>query len=167
MGVPIGENHCRFDEKLFETALKDIICKFSRDENALMADPHDQNPEKSCPVFIVAIEGQDASGPPKLFHSYGFDKDQCSIWQAARATSAAPSYFPPAWVEVPPPGGWYIDGGLKWNNPSEVALTEARRNWKSGKQVLIVSIGTGVQKTADFIENQEAQRKVQANKSIR
>jgi len=70
-------------------------------------------------------------------------------------------------VEVPPPGGWYIDGGLKWNNPSEVALTEARRNWKSGKQVLIVSIGTGVQKTADFIENQEAQRKVQANKSIR
>ena len=60
MGVPIGENHCRFDEKLFETALKDIICKFSRDENALMADPHDQNPEKSCPVFVVATEGQDA-----------------------------------------------------------------------------------------------------------
>ena len=106
MEVPIGENHCRFDEKLFETALKDIICKFSQDENALMADPHDQNPEKSCPVFVVAIEGHDASGPPKLFRSYGFDKDQCPIWQAARATNAAPSYFPPAWGMGGGPSSW-------------------------------------------------------------
>ena len=83
MGVPIGKNRCRFDEKPLETALKDIIHKFSGDEHELMADPHDQNPEKSCPVFVVATEGHDASGPPKLFRSYGFDKDQCSIWQAA------------------------------------------------------------------------------------
>jgi len=159
MGVPVGENRCRFDERPLETALKGIITETTGDENASMADPHDGNPEKSCPVFVVATEGQDASGPPKLFRSYGFDKDQCSVWQAARATSAAPSYFPPAWVDIPPPGGWYIDGGLKRNNPSEVALAEARRYWKSAKCVLIVSIGTGVQKTADFIENQEPPEK--------
>jgi predicted acylesterase/phospholipase RssA len=159
LGVPVGENHCRFDEKSLETALKDIIREVAGDENALMADPHDGDTEKSCRVFVVATEGQDASGPPKRFRSYGFDKDRCLIWQAARATSAAPSYLPPAWVDVPPPGGCYIDGGLKRNNPSEVALTEARRHWKSVKHVLIVSIGTGVQKTADFIENQEPPEK--------
>jgi Patatin-like phospholipase len=162
MGVPIGENHCRFDEKPLETALKYIIHEFSGDENASMADPHDRNPEKSCPVFVVATEGQDASGPLKLFRSYGFDKDQCSIWQAARSTSAAPSYFPPAWVEVPPPGGWYIDGGLKRNNPSEVAFAEAKRHWKSMKHISIVSIGTGIQKTADFIQSQEPPKKGQS-----
>ena len=150
LGIPVGENRCGLDEKPLETALKDIVHKTTGDENASMADPY----EKSCPVFVVATEGQDASGPPKLFRSYGFNQDRCPIWQAARATSAAPSYFPPAWVEVPLPGGWYIDGGLKRNNPSEVALTEARRYWKSVKRVLIVSIGTGVQKTADFIEIQ-------------
>jgi hypothetical protein len=62
-------------------------------------------------------------------------------------------------VKVPPPGGWYIDGGLKRNNPSEVALTEAKRLWKSTKRIFIVSIGTGVLKTADFIENQEPPEK--------
>ena len=159
MGVPVGDNHCRFDEKPLEKALKDVIREITDDEDAPMADPHDQNPEKSCPVFVIATEGQDASGPEKLFRTYGFYKDRCPIWQAARATSAAPSYFLPAWVEVPSPGGWYIDGGLKRNNPSEVGLTEAKRYWKTAKRVLIVSIGTGVQKTADFIENPEPPEK--------
>ena len=153
--VPVGDNRCRFDEKPLEKALKDIIREITKDEDAPMADPDDQNPEKSCPVFVVATEGQDASSREKLFRSYGFDKDRCPIWQAARATSAAPSYFPPAWVEVPAPGGWYVDGGLKRNNPSEVALLEAKRYWKQAKRVMIVTIGTGVQKTADFIENPE------------
>jgi len=44
------------------------------------------------------------------------------IWQAARATSAAPWYFDP--IEVPtvtPNGVWhnrFVDGGLQANNPS-------------------------------------------------
>jgi predicted acylesterase/phospholipase RssA len=158
MGVPVGANRCRFDEKPLEKALKDVIREIIGDENAPMADPYDQNPEVSCPVFVVATEGQDASSREKLFRSYGFDKDRCPIWQAARATSAAPSYFPPTWVEVPAPGGWYIDGGLKRNNPSEVALLEAKRYWKA-KRVMIVSIGTGVQKTADFIGNPKPPKK--------
>jgi predicted acylesterase/phospholipase RssA len=159
MGVPVGDNRCRFDEIPLEKALKDLIREITHHEDSPMADPHDQNPEKSCPVFVVATEGQDASSREKLFRSYGFDKDRCPIWQAARATSAAPSYFPPAWVEFPAPGGWYIDGGLKRNNPSEVALAEAKRYWKTAKRVMIVSIGTGVQKTADFIENPEPPEK--------
>jgi len=155
-GVPVGDNGCRFDEEPLEKALKQVIRDIIGDENAPMADPNDPNPDKACPVFVVATEGQDGSGPPKLFRSYGFDKDKCPIWQAGRATSAAPSYFPPTWVEVPAPGGWYIDGGLKRNNPSEVAFIEAKRHWKTAKRVMIVSV---VQKTADFIENPEPPEK--------
>jgi hypothetical protein len=57
LGVPVGENRCRFDEKPLETALKDVICEITGDENALMTDPYHGNPEKSCPVFVVATEG--------------------------------------------------------------------------------------------------------------
>src|SRR5947199_4167452 len=64
-------------------------------------------------------------------------------------------YFPPAFVRIPQPGCWYIDGGLKRNNPSEVALDEAREYWKTSRHFLLVSVGTGVQKTADFIQSVE------------
>ena len=144
-------DYCRFNEEPLVKALKEIIREYTGNENTSMADPNDQGPD-FCPVFVVATEGQDAGGPVKLFRSYGFYKDPCPIWQAARATSAAPSYFPPAWVEVPDPGGWYIDGGLRRNNPSEVALSEARKYWKTVRRFCIVSIGTGIQKTVDFIE---------------
>jgi predicted acylesterase/phospholipase RssA len=163
MEVPVGKNHCRFDEEPLEKALKDIIRETAGDENAPMAD-NDKNPH-FCPTFVVATEGQDASGREKLFKSYGFYKDRCPIWQAARATSAAPSYFTPAWVEVPAPGGWYIDGGLKHNNPSEVALAEAKRYWRAVRRVLIVSIGTGVQKSVNFIINPDPPEKLGSKRS--
>jgi Patatin-like phospholipase len=153
MGVPVGENRCQFDETPLVDVLKDVIQKTVGDKDAPMAELHDNDPAKCCPVFVVATEGQDATGPAKLFRSFGFDKDPSPIWQAARATSAAPSYFPPAWVDLPPPGGWYIDGGLKRNNPSELALVESKRYWNTVKRVFIVSVGTGLQKTADFIAN--------------
>lgn len=149
-GIPVGTEYCRFNEEPLVKALKEIIRECTGDENTSIADPND-NASDFCPVFVVATEGQDAGGPVKLFRSYGFYKDPCPIWQAARATSAAPSYFPPAWVDVPDPGGWYIDGGLRRNNPSEVALSEARKYWKTVRRFCIVSIGTGVQQTVDFI----------------
>ena len=153
-GVPVGPNECRFNEEPFERAIKSIVKEITGDENAPMADPDDQSTD-FCPVFVVATEGEDAGGPVKLFRSYGFYKDQCPIWQAARATSAAPSYFSPAWVSVPSPEGWYIDGGIRRNNPSETALNEARNYWKTAKRFFVVSIGTGVQKSVDFIQVSE------------
>jgi predicted acylesterase/phospholipase RssA len=153
-GIPVGVNQCRFNEEPLEKALKNVINDKLGDANATMADPDYQHPD-FCPVFVVATEGQDAGGPEKLFRSYGFYRDQCPIWQAGRATSAAPSFFKPAFVQVPLPGGWYIDGGVKRNNPSEVALNEARKCWKTLRRFSIVSIGTGIQTEVDFIGNVE------------
>lgn len=39
--------------------------------------------------------------------------NDCTIWEAGRATSAAPTYFPSMNVD----GFDYVDGGLGFNNP--------------------------------------------------
>jgi len=144
--VPVGENNAYFSEKPLESALKKVVLDATRNENSVLADDGNSN----CPVFVVATFGRIADGPLKLFKSYGFDKDQTPIWQAARATSAAPAFFPPARVDIPSPPGWYVDGGVRTNNPSWVAVVEARKHWKT-KKCFIVSVGTGVQKHVDFI----------------
>jgi predicted acylesterase/phospholipase RssA len=144
--IPVGENSAYFDEKPLEDALKNVIREETKSENTPLAD--DSNP--SCPVFVVTAYGRIADGPLKLFKSYGFDKDPTPIWQAARATSAAPAFFPPARVTIPSPPGWYVDGGVRANNPSWEAMVEVKRHWKARK-CFIVSVGTGVQKPVDFI----------------
>ena len=51
----------------------------------------------------------------------------CTIWQAARATSAAPTFFEPL-VMGSPPRRW-IDAGMKFNNPSKAIRSEAGKLW--------------------------------------
>jgi hypothetical protein len=54
-------------------------------------------------------------------------------------------------VDVPTPGGWYVDGSVRFNNPSELAFAEAGRFWPPVKQFCLVSIGTGRQKNVEFM----------------
>lgn len=61
----------------------------------------------------------------------------------ARATSAAPTYFPPEKVPTGDPLQYYalIDGGVIANNPAMCAYAEAIK--MGHPEVLVVSIGTG------------------------
>lgn len=61
------------------------------------------------------------------------------IWQACRATSAAPVYF--EHIEVG--RKCYFDGGLTSNNPIREAYDEARTEFPNRQFEAIVSIGTG------------------------
>jgi predicted acylesterase/phospholipase RssA len=67
------------------------------------------------------------------------------LWQVARATSAAPTYFEPA--KLPASSGsdyWaLIDGGVFANNPAACALVEARTRFPDATDFLVCSIGTG------------------------
>ncbi len=72
------------------------------------------------------------------------------MWQVARATSAAPTYFPPFRISpLGVPDYWMetIDGGMVANNPAVCAWTESIKLHASDgnppPQFLVVSIGTG------------------------
>jgi len=149
--IPVGENNAYFDPKPLERALKKVVRDVTGTDNAPLAD----NGHPSCPVFVVTTYGRIADGELKLFRSYGFDRDETPIWQAARATSAAPAFFPPARVDIPAPAGWYVDGGLRANNPSWEAIIEGKAHW-GARRCFIVSVGTGVQKPVDFTGNTTA-----------
>ena len=68
--------------------------------------------------------------------------DDVAIWQACRATSAAPTYFPPAIIGTPPVA--YVDGALGYNNPIRALMDEVRHLWPNHGVGCIISIGTGV-----------------------
>ena len=65
--------------------------------------------------------------------------------QAARATSAAPTYFEPAKLEVAGGEDYYalIDGGVFANNPAMCAYAEARTLWPDEEDFVVLSLGTG------------------------
>ncbi|MGD2269474.1 MAG: patatin-like phospholipase family protein [Desulfobacterales bacterium] len=64
--------------------------------------------------------------------------------EVARATSAAPTYFEPAYAKNEK-GAYFplIDGGVFANNPTMCALSSARVLYPNKSRYLIVSLGTG------------------------
>lgn len=72
------------------------------------------------------------------------------LWQMIRASSAAPSYFPPEVVDIGPRRFVFVDGGITtYNNPAFLAFVTATSgpyniNWRAGEHdMLLVSVGTG------------------------
>lgn len=83
-------------------------------------------------ILITAFD--QVKWEPRLFKSSKPDPD-VPLWYAARATSAAPTYFPNL--------DGLVDGGvLGATNPSMIALTEARTLWP-GEELFLLSVGTG------------------------
>lgn len=62
-----------------------------------------------------------------------------SVLVAARATSAAPTFFKPVLYDK----RVFVDGGMTANNPTEFSIFEAKRLWQDRPIELVVSLGTG------------------------
>lgn len=82
------------------------------------------------------------------------------LWQIVRASTAAPTYFPPEVVTLGESEDAYsfifVDGGVTpYNNPSFLVFLMAtvkayRLGWSAGEdQMLLVSVGTGIAPDAD------------------
>jgi predicted acylesterase/phospholipase RssA len=56
---------------------------------------------------VVAQNTNNAGGSPKCFRTYGEEAEKVKIWEACRATAAAPTVFEPIRIN----GIDYIDGG--------------------------------------------------------
>ena len=99
--------------------------------------------------FVCTYETKALGGSPVLLRTYqtGSAPVSCSIWEAARATSAAPTFFPPIKFAAQT-GGHFIDGGVGWNNPTKALVKEAKsyyrmKSYKATQPTCLVSIGTG------------------------
>ena len=79
---------------------------------------------------------------PIVFRTYESHEThpECKIWEAARATSAAPTFFKRIKIGKAQP---FIDGGVGRNNPSWVVLDEANTLFGARPIGCLVSIGTG------------------------
>lgn len=89
------------------------------------------------------------------------DNADFPMWQVARSTSAAPTYFPPAKAVARDDLEFHtIDGGLFANNPSMCAVIEAMKVFRDEENNLsrldnlfILSIGTGeIRKKYNYAE---------------
>ena len=71
-------------------------------------------------------------------------EDDYPMWQVARATAAAPTYFEPLKLDTPSIAGYYalVDGGVFANNPAMCAYADAHR-FEEGADIVLVSLGTG------------------------
>jgi hypothetical protein len=105
-----------------------------------MKDTHCVNQSK---VFVVAVP-TDTGGVPVRLRTYDTATDRAIpalIWQAARATSAALTYFAPITID----DVQYCDGGFGWSNPTEIAIAEAHNIWPTRLIGCLLSIGTGIE----------------------
>jgi patatin-like phospholipase/acyl hydrolase len=94
-------------------------------------------------VSVVCAGTSNINAPVQL-RSYPSSWDtstRCTIWQAARATSAAPLFFDPIIFGSPPME--YIDGALHYNNPVSILWDETKSIWGNRPISCILSIGTG------------------------
>jgi predicted acylesterase/phospholipase RssA len=89
--------------------------------------------------------------------------DECTIWEACRATSAATTFFDP--IKIGPFDQEFADGGVLYNNPVQLVYREASAMWphRIGNTSLI-SIGTGSAPGGPFEGN--IKKIVEAMKSI-
>jgi len=78
------------------------------------------------------------------------------LWQLVRASTAAPTYFPPELVDVGEARFLFVDGGVTmYNNPAFQLFLMAtvepyNLNWPAGtSNMLIVSVGTGTSPQAN------------------
>ena len=104
---------------------------------------------KGDPPFLKCTAFDAKQATPRFFKSWKPAHQNLLAWQVARASSAAPTYFPPMTMTIntndpsdPSPPATLIDGGLFANNPAMSAWAEAQKLWPDD-DIFILSIGSG------------------------
>ncbi|KIJ45325.1 hypothetical protein M422DRAFT_166757, partial [Sphaerobolus stellatus SS14] len=134
----------KLKHKILKRVIKDVVKMQVGTEEERMLDTRDN----ACKTFVCARAGLNLSaGIPRLFRTYEPPSGKtynCTIWEAARATSAAPDFFQRIFIGGPGfPKQSYIDGGFGCNNPTKQILEEAHLIFPDQHVACIISIGAG------------------------
>ncbi|MBK8501024.1 MAG: patatin-like phospholipase family protein [Saprospiraceae bacterium] len=136
-----------YDYKTLEKSLRDIFKATTLGSEEIKTG-----------LCIVAKRADTNSVWPLINHPQGkfFDtwlgkNRNIPLWQAVRASSAAPTYFAPQMIDVGDgQSAAFVDGGVSMaNNPALTALMVATLkgfpfHWEMGEeQLMLVSVGTG------------------------
>jgi len=126
------------------TKFENIVKSFTGELPMATTSRHD-----SPKIAIVGTLVSDSAGAiPYVFRNYNFAANVTSsyrgsvrykVWQAIRASAAAPGYFDDFHVNRK----IFQDGGVSCNNPSHIAIHEAQRLWPGEQLQCVMSIGLG------------------------
>jgi hypothetical protein len=132
-----------FKATTLEKKVQEVVSR--RGLGELMLDPSHQL--RKGKAFVCAVPANSMAFP-RRFRTYpvrALASPDCTIWEAARATTAAPTFFKRIAIgEEGQAKEEFIDGGLGCNNPAAQVLEEARNIFGNDRLVhCLISIGTG------------------------
>ncbi|KAK3934638.1 hypothetical protein QBC46DRAFT_347432 [Diplogelasinospora grovesii] len=142
----------KYRTKPFETILQDL---FGEDEylfGGFQADPKryktrvalTSTTATGSTAVVMANYNRPEDSPFTEFIRPDRPEDELKIWEAVRATTAAPGFFRPFTKKET--GQGFVDGAVYHNNPAYVAFEESRLLWPDVRHCLpdiILSLGTG------------------------
>ncbi|NXP35661.1 PLPL8 phospholipase, partial [Leiothrix lutea] len=139
--VKMGWNHAFYDSDIWEKMLKEKMGSNLMIETAR---------KSKCPKVAAVSTIVNRGTPLKAFvfrnynhfpgvKSHYMGGCHYKLWQAIRASSAAPGYF----QEYVLGSDLHQDGGLLLNNPSALAVHECKCLWPNVPLQCLISLGTG------------------------
>ncbi|KAI1735667.1 acyl transferase/acyl hydrolase/lysophospholipase [Xylaria scruposa] len=154
-GAPKGA----YSAQALEHAIKQTVKEFCVEWPCIDQRRQGRSTVESCPheeaefrspsctkTAVLAITKDNVDAAPTLFTTYdtaaNLSYRGCTIWQVARATSAATTFFKS--IKVGRDNVEFIDAGFGHNNPGEVLIDEARRQFPKHGKLQVLSIGTGL-----------------------
>ncbi|KAA8568084.1 hypothetical protein EYC84_008495 [Monilinia fructicola] len=151
---PIPFKRGKFDHRKLEKVIKDVVERRRLEGDQIAETMYPSNPDR-CRTIVFAIREKNFANAPYLFRTYEHRESACNyveqlnpgpaqpvkIWEVARATTAAPTYFKPFQLG----NERFVDGGFGvfCNNPTSRAFAEIEQIHGKGTVALTLSIGTG------------------------
>ncbi|XP_037744398.1 calcium-independent phospholipase A2-gamma isoform X1 [Chelonia mydas] len=148
--MKMGWSHAFYDSDIWEKMLKDRMGSDLMIETAR----NPKCPKEACHKYntkVAAVSTIVNRGTPLkafVFRNYNHFPGvkshyiggcQYKLWQAIRASSAAPGYF----QEYALGNDLHQDGGLLLNNPTALAVHECKCLWPNVPLQCVISLGTG------------------------
>ncbi|KIW32267.1 uncharacterized protein PV07_03827 [Cladophialophora immunda] len=154
----------RFSGKALTKAIKETISRSGNSPECRLLEYRATAPENGsleehgarkhdCKTFVCTVHQGNASlailSDYESPHTFEDQPRGLKVWEAARATSAATSFFPAMEIRSSNLKMGYVDSGVVSNNPIHTVWNQAHYFWPLDEyELFLLSIGTGVSSDA-------------------